>query len=178
MADLSLKKIHKSFGDTKVIHGVDLEVEAGEFTVFVGPSGCGKSTLLRMIAGLESVTSGSVAIGRSSFVWRRIEAASSLAELAARASNSARVSVRVGSALSPRTMLLATAMTPHRAEELPCESSLRKRLMPASSSSTVREVSGPARKSSSSTLKRVDESARVSCPPGCCVELVGFVLVG
>ena len=63
MAELSLTNIHKSFGDTKVIHGVDLEVEAGEFTVFVGPSGCGKSTLLRMIAGLESVTSGNVAIG-------------------------------------------------------------------------------------------------------------------
>ena len=63
MADLSLTDIHKSFGETKVIHGVDLEVEAGEFTVFVGPSGCGKSTLLRMIAGLEGVTSGSVAIG-------------------------------------------------------------------------------------------------------------------
>ena len=63
MAELSLKNIHKSFGDTKVIHGVDLEVEAGEFTVFVGPSGCGKSTLLRMIAGLEGVTRGSVAIG-------------------------------------------------------------------------------------------------------------------
>ena len=62
MADLSLTNIHKSFGDIKVIHGVDLEVEAGEFTVFVGPSGCGKSTLLRMIAGLESVTNGSVAI--------------------------------------------------------------------------------------------------------------------
>tara|TARA_B100000085_G_C18510113_1_gene499269 strand:+ start:71 stop:1150 length:1080 start_codon:yes stop_codon:yes gene_type:complete len=63
VAELSLTNIHKSFGDTKVIHGVDLEVEAGEFTVFVGPSGCGKSTLLRMIAGLESVTNGSVAIG-------------------------------------------------------------------------------------------------------------------
>ena len=63
MSQLSLKNIHKSFGETKVIHGVDLEVDAGEFTVFVGPSGCGKSTLLRMIAGLESVTSGSVAIG-------------------------------------------------------------------------------------------------------------------
>ena len=47
VADLSLTNIHKSFGDTKVIHGVDLEVEAGEFTVFVGPSGCEKSTLLQ-----------------------------------------------------------------------------------------------------------------------------------
>ena len=57
MAQLSLTDIHKSFGDTKVIHGVDLEIADGEFTVFVGPSGCGKSTLLRMIAGLETVTS-------------------------------------------------------------------------------------------------------------------------
>ena len=63
MAQLSLTDIHKSFGDTKVIHGVDLEIADGEFTVFVGPSGCGKSTLLRMIAGLETVTSGAVAIG-------------------------------------------------------------------------------------------------------------------
>ena len=62
MAQLSLKDIYKSFGDTKVIHGVDLEVASGEFTVFVGPSGCGKSTLLRMIAGLESVSDGSVTI--------------------------------------------------------------------------------------------------------------------
>ena len=63
VAQLSLTDIHKSFGDTKVIHGVDLEIADGEFTVFVGPSGCGKSTLLRMIAGLETVTSGAVAIG-------------------------------------------------------------------------------------------------------------------
>ena len=63
MAQLSLTDIHKSFGETKVIHGVDLEIDDGEFTVFVGPSGCGKSTLLRMIAGLETVTSGAVAIG-------------------------------------------------------------------------------------------------------------------
>ena len=62
MAQLTLKNVHKSFGDTKVIHGVDLEVEDGEFTVFVGPSGCGKSTLLRMIAGLETVTSGGLSI--------------------------------------------------------------------------------------------------------------------
>ena len=62
VAQLSLKDIYKSFGDTKVIHGVDLEVASGEFTVFVGPSGCGKSTLLRMIAGLESVSAGSVTI--------------------------------------------------------------------------------------------------------------------
>ena len=63
MATLSLIDIHKSFADTAVIHGVDLEVASGEFTVFVGPSGCGKSTLLRMIAGLEPVTAGTVRIG-------------------------------------------------------------------------------------------------------------------
>ena len=62
LSQLNLKDIHKSFGETKVIHGVDLEVETGEFTVFVGPSGCGKSTLLRMIAGLETVTAGMVSI--------------------------------------------------------------------------------------------------------------------
>ncbi|MCG8510389.1 MAG: ATP-binding cassette domain-containing protein, partial [Rhodospirillales bacterium] len=53
MAALSLKKVEKSYGKVKVIHGVDLEINSGEFIVFVGPSGCGKSTLLRMIAGLE-----------------------------------------------------------------------------------------------------------------------------
>jgi lactose/L-arabinose transport system ATP-binding protein len=46
----------KRYGDAQVIHGVDLEIEDGEFCVFVGPSGCGKSTLLRMIAGLEETT--------------------------------------------------------------------------------------------------------------------------
>ena len=62
MSQLSLKDIYKSFGETEVIHGVDLEVGKGEFTVFVGPSGCGKSTLLRMIAGLETVTAGEISI--------------------------------------------------------------------------------------------------------------------
>src|SRR5271169_6584194 len=63
MAKLELKGVHKSFQSVEVIHGVDLAVEDGSFTVFVGPSGCGKSTLLRMIAGLEEVTSGEVHIG-------------------------------------------------------------------------------------------------------------------
>lgn len=63
MADVTLTKLVKSFGDVEVIHGVDLEIKSGEFTVFVGPSGCGKSTLLRLIAGLEEVTTGSVSIG-------------------------------------------------------------------------------------------------------------------
>ena len=59
MATLELKDVKKHFGTTKVIHGIDLKIEHGEFIVFVGPSGCGKSTLLRMIAGLEPVSSGS-----------------------------------------------------------------------------------------------------------------------
>lgn len=63
MANLTLRNVRKSYGATEVLHGVDLQIEDGEFVVFVGPSGCGKSTLLRMIAGLEEITSGSVAIG-------------------------------------------------------------------------------------------------------------------
>ena len=63
MATLSLRNIHKSYGDTAVIHGIDLEVAAGEFIVIVGPSGCGKSTLLRMVAGLETITAGELFIG-------------------------------------------------------------------------------------------------------------------
>src|SRR5580704_14417597 len=63
MAKLELKEVRKSFQSLEVIHGINLTVEDGSFTVFVGPSGCGKSTLLRMIAGLEDLTSGEVHIG-------------------------------------------------------------------------------------------------------------------
>jgi lactose/L-arabinose transport system ATP-binding protein len=62
MSDLKLAGVRKAFGGAEVIKGVDLEIERGEFVVFVGPSGCGKSTLLRMIAGLETVTAGEVSI--------------------------------------------------------------------------------------------------------------------
>lgn len=62
MAKLCLKKVYKSFGDTKIIKGIDLDVAHGEFVVFVGPSGCGKSTLLRLIAGLEEVSEGDIYI--------------------------------------------------------------------------------------------------------------------
>lgn len=62
MSTLKLNSIIKTFKDTKVIKGVDLEVNHGEFVVFVGPSGCGKSTLLRIIAGLETETSGEIII--------------------------------------------------------------------------------------------------------------------
>jgi len=63
MAGLTLRDVRKSYGSTQVMHGVDLDIEDGEFVVFVGPSGCGKSTLLRMIAGLEEISDGTVAIG-------------------------------------------------------------------------------------------------------------------
>ncbi len=62
MGQVSLKGIHKSYGKADVIRGIDLEVKDGEFLVFVGPSGCGKSTTLRMIAGLESISSGDIVI--------------------------------------------------------------------------------------------------------------------
>ena len=62
MAGLSLRGVRKSFGEVEVVHGVDLEIADREFVVFVGPSGCGKSTLLRMVAGLEDITSGEIAI--------------------------------------------------------------------------------------------------------------------
>ncbi|WP_026620848.1 lactose/L-arabinose transport system ATP-binding protein (plasmid) [Ensifer sp. WSM1721] len=57
-----LSDVRKSYGSLEVIHGIDLTIEEGDFVVFVGPSGCGKSTLLRMIAGLEEVTEGEIAI--------------------------------------------------------------------------------------------------------------------
>ncbi len=63
MASLTLRDVRKSYGATQVMHGVDLDIVDGEFVVFVGPSGCGKSTLLRMIAGLEEISGGSIAIG-------------------------------------------------------------------------------------------------------------------
>jgi multiple sugar transport system ATP-binding protein len=62
MAEVVLRDVRKSFEIVEVIHGVSLSVHDGEFVVFVGPSGCGKSTLLRMIAGLETITSGEVLI--------------------------------------------------------------------------------------------------------------------
>jgi sn-glycerol 3-phosphate transport system ATP-binding protein len=62
MSEISISKVRKSFGRTEVVKGVDLSIAAGEFVVVLGPSGCGKSTLLRMIAGLEEITGGEIAI--------------------------------------------------------------------------------------------------------------------
>ncbi len=63
MASIQLKNIIKNYDETKVVKGIDLEINDGEFVVLVGPSGCGKSTTLRMIAGLEQATSGEIVIG-------------------------------------------------------------------------------------------------------------------
>jgi multiple sugar transport system ATP-binding protein len=63
MAEVTIRSLRKAYGAVEVLHGIDLDIEDGRFVVLVGPSGCGKSTLLRMIAGLEGVTSGTIAIG-------------------------------------------------------------------------------------------------------------------
>lgn len=63
MSSIELKAVEKWFGAVQVIKGVDLEIQEGEFIIFVGPSGCGKSTLLRMIAGLEETSRGQILIG-------------------------------------------------------------------------------------------------------------------
>jgi ABC-type sugar transport system ATPase subunit len=62
VSTLELQTLHKRFDQVEVIHGVDLQVQHGQFVVFVGPSGCGKSTLLRLIAGLDEATSGQILI--------------------------------------------------------------------------------------------------------------------
>jgi multiple sugar transport system ATP-binding protein len=63
VASVEIQSVKKRFGDVEVLHGVDIAIADGSFTVLVGPSGCGKSTLLRMIAGLEHITSGEIRIG-------------------------------------------------------------------------------------------------------------------
>ncbi len=63
MASVGIQAVRKRFGSVDVLHGVDIDIADGSFTVLVGPSGCGKSTLLRMIAGLENVSDGEISIG-------------------------------------------------------------------------------------------------------------------
>ncbi|MBK1867633.1 ABC transporter ATP-binding protein [Aestuariivirga sp. YIM B02566] len=63
MSGVTINNVKKAYGGFEILHGIDAEIQDGEFVVLVGPSGCGKSTLLRMIAGLEGVTSGTIAIG-------------------------------------------------------------------------------------------------------------------
>ncbi|HET7413754.1 MAG TPA: sn-glycerol-3-phosphate ABC transporter ATP-binding protein UgpC [Pararhizobium sp.] len=62
MASVTIRDVRKAFGPVEVLHGVSVSIEDGEFVILVGPSGCGKSTLLRMVAGLEHITSGDIAI--------------------------------------------------------------------------------------------------------------------
>ncbi|MBR0648505.1 sn-glycerol-3-phosphate ABC transporter ATP-binding protein UgpC [Roseomonas terrae] len=63
MATVDIREVRKAFGTTQILHGVSVGIEDGQFVVLVGPSGCGKSTLLRMLAGLENITGGEIAIG-------------------------------------------------------------------------------------------------------------------
>jgi multiple sugar transport system ATP-binding protein len=63
MASVTIQAVKKNFGDVPILHGVDIDIKDGSFTVLVGPSGCGKSTLLRMIAGLEQINGGEIRIG-------------------------------------------------------------------------------------------------------------------
>ncbi len=63
MASVTIDDVRKSYGAVEVLHGVNVDIEEGQFVVLVGPSGCGKSTLLRMLAGLEHITSGRILIG-------------------------------------------------------------------------------------------------------------------
>src|ERR1700761_9120437 len=73
MAAVQLSGIFKRYGETQVVHGIDLDIDDGEFVVLVGPSGCGKSTLMRMVAGLEEISGGELMIGgqrRSSAISR------------------------------------------------------------------------------------------------------------
>ncbi|KPF71103.1 sugar ABC transporter ATP-binding protein [Bosea sp. AAP35] len=63
MASVQIADVRKAYGTTQVIHGVDIDIDDGEFVILVGPSGCGKSTLLRMIAGLENISGGEIRIG-------------------------------------------------------------------------------------------------------------------
>ena len=63
MAKVEIREVSKAFGSVQILHGVSVDIADGEFVVLVGPSGCGKSTLLRMVAGLEAVTNGTIAIG-------------------------------------------------------------------------------------------------------------------
>ena len=63
MGALSIRNVRKSYGETHILKGIDLEIDQGEFLILVGPSGCGKSTLLNMIAGLDAPTSGAIHIG-------------------------------------------------------------------------------------------------------------------
>ena len=71
-ADVKLQGVNKSFGDHRVLRGIDLAIEPGQFVAIVGRSGCGKSTLLRLIAGLDTPTAGSIAVDQQTTGWRDV----------------------------------------------------------------------------------------------------------
>ena len=77
MASVGIRDVHKSFGSVEILHGVSIDIADGEFVMLVGPSGCGKSTLLRMIAGLESITSGEIRSASASSTMSRRKSATS-----------------------------------------------------------------------------------------------------
>ena len=68
-AEVKLQGVTKSFGDHRVLRGIDLAIEPGQFVAIVGRSGCGKSTLLRLVAGLDTATSGSIALDQRTTGW-------------------------------------------------------------------------------------------------------------
>ena len=73
MAHVVVNQLVKKYGELQVVHGIDFDINDGEFVVLVGPSGCGKSTILRMIAGLETVTAArSASMTMSSTTCRRV----------------------------------------------------------------------------------------------------------
>ena len=71
-AEVKLQGVTKSFGDHRVLRGIDLAIEPGQFVAIVGRSGCGKSTLLRLVAGLDTATSGSIALDQQTTGWRDV----------------------------------------------------------------------------------------------------------
>ena len=73
MARVSLRDVKKTYGVLQVVHGVSIDIADGEFVVILGPSGCGKSTLLRMVAWLETITSGEIVIALTVAQFRFIE---------------------------------------------------------------------------------------------------------
>ena len=71
-SEVKLQGVTKSFGDHRVLRGIDLAIEPGQFVAIVGRSGCGKSTLLRLVAGLDTATSGSIALDQQTTGWRDV----------------------------------------------------------------------------------------------------------